>query len=146
MCQKFIMLFLISSKASLLNCFMRSVGQIWDEASWIWNQPFLFTCLYSYELCSKCAIVAPLVLAPTYWRWKSRDNAVGIATAYGLGDQGVRVWVLVAARIFFASSRPVLGPIQPPFQWVLGALSPGVKRPGREADHLPPTSAEVKKT
>jgi hypothetical protein len=28
MCQKFIMLFLISSKASLLNCFMRSVGQI----------------------------------------------------------------------------------------------------------------------
>jgi hypothetical protein len=26
-----------------------------------------------------------------------------------------------------------------------GALSPGVKRPGHEADHSPPTSAEVKK-
>jgi hypothetical protein len=26
-----------------------------------------------------------------------------------------------------------------------GALSPGVKRQEREADHLPPTSAEVKK-
>jgi hypothetical protein len=25
-----------------------------------------------------------------------------------------------------------------------GALSLGVKRPGREADHLPPSSAEVK--
>jgi hypothetical protein len=25
------------------------------------------------------------------------------------------------------------------------AAFPGVKRPGREADHLPPTSAEVKK-
>jgi hypothetical protein len=25
------------------------------------------------------------------------------------------------------------------------ALSPGVKRPGREVDHSPPTSAEVKK-
>jgi len=25
-----------------------------------------------------------------------------------------------------------------------GALSPGVKRPGREADHSPPSSAEVK--
>jgi hypothetical protein len=25
-----------------------------------------------------------------------------------------------------------------------GALSPGIKRPGREADHSPPTSAEVK--
>jgi hypothetical protein len=28
---------------------------------------------------------------------------------------------------------------------VPGALSPGVKRPGREVDHSPPTSAEVKK-
>jgi len=40
-------------------------------------------------------------------------------------------------------SRPALGPIQPPIQWVLGALSLGVKRPGREADHSPPSSAEV---
>jgi hypothetical protein len=35
---------------------------------------------------------------------------------------------------------------QPPFQCVPTAVSPGVKRPGREADHSPPTSAEVKKT
>jgi hypothetical protein len=34
---------------------------------------------------------------------------------------------------------------QPPIQWVSGAFSPGVKRPGREADHSPPASAEVKK-
>jgi hypothetical protein len=34
----------------------------------------------------------------------------------------------------------------PPIQWVPGDLSPGLKRPGREADHSPPTSAEVKKT
>jgi hypothetical protein len=27
-----------------------------------------------------------------------------------------------------------------------GFLPPGVKQPGREADHSPPTSAEVKKT
>jgi hypothetical protein len=43
------------------------------------------------------------------------------------------------------SSRPVLGPTQTPIQWVPGALSPGVKWPGRQADHSPPTSAEVKK-
>jgi len=36
------------------------------------------------------------------------------------------------------------GPTQPPIQWVLGALSPGSKRLGREADHLPPSSAAVK--
>jgi hypothetical protein len=43
------------------------------------------------------------------------------------------------------SFRPALGPIQPPIQRVPGALSSVVKRSGREADHSPPTSAEVKK-
>jgi hypothetical protein len=33
---------------------------------------------------------------------------------------------------------------KPPIQWVPRALSLGVKRPGREADHSPPSSAEVK--
>jgi hypothetical protein len=46
---------------------------------------------------------------------------------------------------FPTSSRPTLGPTQPPIQWVPGTLSPGVKRQGREADRYPPTSAEVKK-
>jgi hypothetical protein len=36
------------------------------------------------------------------------------------------------------------GPSQPRIQWVSGTLSLGVKRPGREADHSPPSSAEVK--
>jgi hypothetical protein len=48
--------------------------------------------------------------------------------------------------LFSTSSRPVPGSTQPPIQWVPGALSPGVKRPGREADHSPPTTAEVKNT
>jgi hypothetical protein len=38
----------------------------------------------------------------------------------------------------------LVGPTQPPIQWVPGALSLGVKRPEREADHTPPSSAEVK--
>jgi hypothetical protein len=44
------------------------------------------------------------------------------------------------------SSRPAMWPTQPPIQYVSGALSLGVKWPGREADHSPPASAEVKKT
>jgi hypothetical protein len=44
------------------------------------------------------------------------------------------------------SSRPALRFTQSPIQWVLGALSSSVKRPGREADHSTETSAEVKKT
>jgi hypothetical protein len=43
------------------------------------------------------------------------------------------------------SSRSALRSTQPPIQWVLGALSLGVKRLGREVDHSPPISAEVKK-
>jgi hypothetical protein len=35
--------------------------------------------------------------------------------------------------------------IQPPIQWVPGALSQGIKRAEREVDQSPPTSAEVKK-
>jgi hypothetical protein len=34
----------------------------------------------------------------------------------------------------------------PPIQWAPGDLSPELKRPGREADHSPPTSVQVKKT
>jgi hypothetical protein len=46
--------------------------------------------------------------------------------------------------LFATVSSPALGPTQPPIQWVPGALSLGVKWPGREADHSPPSSAEVK--
>jgi hypothetical protein len=47
--------------------------------------------------------------------------------------------------LFSTSSRRALGSTQPPIHWVPVTLSPGVKRPGRETDHSPPTSAEVKK-
>jgi hypothetical protein len=39
--------------------------------------------------------------------------------------------------------RTGLGPTQPPIQWVPEAVSPGVKRQGREAGS-PPSSGEVK--
>jgi hypothetical protein len=37
---------------------------------------------------------------------------------------------IVKGQIFLlaSASRPALGPIQPPIQWVRGVLSPGVKR------------------
>jgi hypothetical protein len=49
-------------------------------------------------------------------------------------------------RIFFTTVfRPALKPTQALIQWVTGALSLEVKRTGREDDHSPPCSAEVKK-
>jgi len=41
-------------------------------------------------------------------------------------------------------SSLVLGPTQPPIQWIPGALSLRVKQPGHEADHSAQTSAKVK--
>jgi len=46
--------------------------------------------------------------------------------------------------LFTTTSKTALEPTQPPIQWVPGALSLQVKRQGREADHSPPSSAEVK--
>jgi hypothetical protein len=77
---------------------------------------------------------------------RSRDSAVGIATGYGLEDRGSEFETRWGKNFHFStSSRPALGPTQPPIQWISEALSPGIKRPGREDDHSPPTSAEVKK-
>jgi hypothetical protein len=45
--------------------------------------------------------------------------------------------------LFTTLSRMALGPTQPSIQWVRGALSLGVQRLGREADHSPPSSADV---
>jgi hypothetical protein len=77
-----------------------------------------------------------VLLSPT-----GRDSSVGIATGYGLDGPEIESRL---GRDFTLTSRPALGPIQPPVQWTPG-LSPGVKRPGRGADHPPPSSAEVKK-
>jgi hypothetical protein len=76
---------------------------------------------------------------------KNRDSAMDIATGYRLDDRGDGVRVPAGSIFFSTLSRPVLGFTQPPTQCVTGAHFPGVKRPGREADHSPPTSAEVNK-
>jgi hypothetical protein len=76
----------------------------------------------------------------------SRDSSVGIATGYRLDDRGVGFRVSVGSRIFSSSRSPhrFWGPPSLLFNGYRG-LSPEVKRPEREADHSPSTSAEVKK-
>jgi hypothetical protein len=74
------------------------------------------------------------------------DSSVGIALGYGLDDRGSRVRYPAGAGnfLFTTAPRTALGLTQPPIQWIPGALSLGIKRPGRETDHSPPSSAEVK--
>jgi hypothetical protein len=68
-----------------------------------------------------------------------RDSSVGIATRYGLDSPGIGSR---CERDLPYPSRPALAPTKRPIQWVPG-LSLGVKRPGRDVDHQPPSSAEV---
>jgi hypothetical protein len=46
--------------------------------------------------------------------------------------------------LFTNMSRMALGLTQPPIQWVPEALSLGVKQPGHEVDHSPPSDVKVK--
>jgi hypothetical protein len=75
------------------------------------------------------------------------ESAVGIATSCSLDDRGVGVWFPVGSENFFSPRHPdrLWGSTQSPIRWVLGALSPGVKRSGSEADHSSAVSAEVNK-
>jgi hypothetical protein len=74
----------------------------------------------------------------------SRDSAVGTETGYRLDNKG---WCTGRVKNFapWTSSTPALEPTQPPIKCVPGVLSEGGERQGRDADHLPPTSAEFKK-
>jgi hypothetical protein len=47
---------------------------------------------------------------------------------------------------FATTFRQAVGPTKPPIQWVTVALSPGVKRPKREASPSPPPYVEVRNT
>jgi hypothetical protein len=77
---------------------------------------------------------------------RSRDSSVvqRWATGWMIGGlesrQGLGIFLLTTA------SRPALGPTQHPIQWVPGALSLGVRRPRREADHSPPSRPRSRMT
>jgi hypothetical protein len=71
-----------------------------------------------------------------------RDSSADIVMGYELDDPGS---IPGMAGIFSTTSRPALGPTQIPTKLIPRAISPGVKYLGREADHSPPPSGEVKK-
>jgi hypothetical protein len=70
-----------------------------------------------------------------------------IAQRYSAGlrldDRGFESQQGLGNVIFTTASKPALGPTQSPIQWVPGALSLGVRRPERLADHSAPSSAEM---
>jgi hypothetical protein len=77
----------------------------------------------------------------------SASSTVGIATAYGLDDRGVGVWVPVGPRIFAFPYRPdrLWDPPSLLSNEYRRLFPRGVKQQACEADHSPPTGIEVKK-
>jgi hypothetical protein len=83
---------------------------------------------------------------PSYVYRESRDSSVGIALGYRLDDRGSTVWFPAGAENFSLHHRLQNGSGTHPASYPMGTRGsfPGVKRLGREADHSPPSSAEVK--
>jgi hypothetical protein len=63
-----------------------------------------------------------------------RASSVGIATGYELEGRG---YIPGRGKRYFCTTQQIL------IKSVLGALSSGVKRPGRAADHSAPSVTEV---
>jgi hypothetical protein len=78
------------------------------------------------------------------WRKHNKSVIKVQEPGYGLDDREFDSRQALGIFFFTTASSQVLEPTQPPIQWVPGAHSLGVKRPGREADRLPSSRAEVK--
>jgi hypothetical protein len=75
-----------------------------------------------------------------------RGSSVSIVSGYGLDDRAIGIRSQAVAKDFSSSLcvQTGSGATQPPVQSVPGGPFPGGKaRPGRDADHSPPSSAEV---
>jgi hypothetical protein len=122
----------------------RKVGYTKYDASLsveLMTLPSLGLCWFLAELINR-KYPTPLnfVLEPSLQR--SRDSVVGIATGYGPDDRGFGVRVPVGLRIFSSPRRPdrLWGPPKLLPSEYRRLFHPGVKRPGREADHSPTTT------
>jgi hypothetical protein len=82
------------------------------------------------------------IALPSTVKKTNRDSAVGIAFSYGVDGRGVRVRVPGGSKIFLV----LIDSEAHPASYRMNAHSLGVKWLGRDTDHSPPTSAEVKKT
>jgi hypothetical protein len=91
---------------------------------------------------SKCPL--PFKFSDQIVMYISSQSVQRWATGWTIGVLGFDSRRGLGIFPFITASKTALGPTQPPDQWKTGALSLGVKLPGREADHSPPSCAEVK--
>jgi hypothetical protein len=77
----------------------------------------------------------------------SRGRSVSILSGYGRDDRAIKVRSPAEAKGFFSSSLCVQTGSEahsaPCIMGTGGPFSGGKARPGRDADHSPPSSAEI---
>jgi hypothetical protein len=91
------------------------------------------------------AALCPREITPGI-HWRSWGSSVSIVSDYGLDDRAIGVRSSAESRDFSFNLCVQTGSGAHPASCTMGTgdLSPGVKaRPGRDADHSPPSSAEV---
>jgi hypothetical protein len=101
----------------------------------------LYNCIYIFPLTTE--ILHNEVFVPWYFDTVIAQSISLWATGWMIGVLGFDSRRGLGIFLSITASRTALGPTHP-LQWVSGTLFLGVKRPGREADHSPPSSAEVK--
>jgi hypothetical protein len=90
-------------------------------------------------ICSQVGFVVRFTIRKRDFRKLSRGSSGSIVSDYGLDDRAIEVLSPTGADF---SSSPC---VQTGYRMVTGGSFPGGKaRPGRDADHSPPSSAEAK--
>jgi hypothetical protein len=77
---------------------------------------------------------------------RSRGSSVSVVSGYGLDDRAIEVRFLAEAKDFSSSICVQTGSGDHPASCPVGTGGPfpgGKTRPGRDADHSPPSSADV---
>jgi hypothetical protein len=85
---------------------------------------------------------SPEVLNTRSCTFTSKDSSVGIVTVYGLDDRS-SIPCGSKKSLYFTASRQALRPTPSPLQYVPAALSLWVKSAESNANHPPPSRAEV---
>jgi hypothetical protein len=91
-------------------------------------------------------VVTKIIVPPVILQFILRRSSVGIALGYGLDDRGSRVRFPAGAGNFSIHHHVQTGSGVHPASCPVGTRGPfpGIKRSGREADHLPQSTVKVK--
>jgi hypothetical protein len=133
-----------SSKASRRGGPGSHPGQTMSDLRWKkWHWDRFYS--ESFDFVLSVSFHSYSFFTPISSRW-SRVSSVSIVSDYGLDDRAVGVWSPAGAEDFSCSLCVHTGSGAHPASCTMGTGGPfpgGKARPRRDADHSPPSSAEV---